>query len=351
MPGADGSEVPDGRAAVDVSVVVATRNRAGFLVDALRSLAAQECDARYEVVVVDNASTDTTPDAIREWSRRDARIRSVVEPTVGLSRAKNTGIRVAQGRLILFTDDDVVLEEGWISAYVRFFSQGHDSMTIAGGPVLPIPADLAEWPSWVQPGARPDLPSLFYGDLERPLAKFEWLWGANMAVPKDLFAALGRFQETFGRGAEPDTFEDVELVERLRKAGGSAWYCPDTAVHHRVDPMKARPRVMLLNAFHRGCSDRAKDRLGIYYEPAGRVPAGRLTAGFALPAVLGGLACWTALFRLTGRPRAFDRARRTSWRAGWCMWAISGESSRRRARVVRLLVRTARQLAVRVTPA
>ncbi len=350
MPGADGSEAPDERAAVDVSVVVATRNRAGFLVHALRSLAAQKCDARYEVVVVDNASTDTTADAIREWSRRDARIRSVAEPTVGLSRAKNTGIRAAQGRLILFTDDDVVLQDGWISAYLRFFGQEHDSMRIAGGPVLPIPADLSQWPSWVRPEARPDLPSLFYGDLERPLTRFEWLWGANMAAPNDVFDALGRFQETFGRGAEVDTFEDVELVDRLRDAGGSAWYCPDAAVYHRVDPMKTRPRAMLLNAFNRGCSDRAKDRLGIYYEPSGRVPAGRLAAGFALPAVLGGLASWTTLFRLTGRPQAFDRARRTSWRAGWCMWAISGESSRRRARVVRSLVLAARRLALHVTP-
>jgi len=351
MPGADRSGVPEERAAVDVSVVLATRNRAGFLVDALRCLTAQECDARYEVVVVDNASTDSTADAIREWSRRDARIRSVAEPTVGLSRAKNTGIRAAQGRLILFTDDDVVLDEGWISAYVRFFSQGHDSMTIAGGPVLPIPADLSQWPSWVCPQARPDLPSLFYGDLERALTRFEWLWGANMAAPKEVFAALGRFEETFGRGAQLDTFEDVELVDRLRDAGGSAWYCPDAAIHHRVDPRKTRPRVMLLNAFNRGCSDRAKEHVGIYYEPEGRIPSSRLAAGFVLPAVLGGLAIWTTLFRLTGHPQTFDRARRTSWRAGWCMWAICGDSVRRRARVVRSLVLTARRVAFRVTPA
>jgi len=108
---------------------------------------------------------------------------------------------------------------------------------------------------------------------------------------------------------------------------------------------------LLLNAFNRGCSDRAKDRLGNYYEPAARVPAGRLAAGFALPALLGGVAGWAAVFRLTGRPRAFDRARRTSWGAGWCMWAIVGESSRGRARVVRSVVLTARQLALRVTPA
>ena len=104
-----GAKCLDARAAVDVSVVVATRNRAAF------SSTPSALSRRKSVMLVMKSWWSTMgrripPHAIRAWSRRDARIRSVAEPTVGLSRAKNTGIRVAQGRLILFTDDDVVLE-------------------------------------------------------------------------------------------------------------------------------------------------------------------------------------------------------------------------------------------------
>lgn len=335
-------------AAVDVSVVVATRNRAAFLPAAIQSLVAQTSAARFEVVVVDNASEDTTPEVISALVQSDPRIRTIAEPVVGLSHAKNAGIRAARGRLILFTDDDVVVEDGWIAAYTEFFSRPRRDAVVAGGPVLPVPLDLSEWPPWVGGSARADLPSLFYGDAERPLRASEWLWGANMAALKDVLASLGGFRAGLGRGARAATFEDVDLVDRLRETGGQAWYCPHAPVQHRVDPSKARPREMLLTAFNRGCNDRLAARNGTYFEPAATVSGSRLAAGLALPGLLAALIASAASFRLTGRPNFFDIARRSSWGAGWCMWSIIGESSRRRARIFRSFVLTARRVALRV---
>jgi GT2 family glycosyltransferase len=333
----------------EVSVVVATRNRAHSLRNALESLAAQRCAARFEIVVVDNGSDDATAEVISEQIRRDARVRLAVEATVGLSHAKNAGLRAAQGELILFTDDDVVLGENWIAGYLEFFS-AREGLVIAGGPVLPIPSDLSEWPSWVTPAARADLPSLFYGELERPLRPTEWLWGANMAARRQLLESLGSFREDFGRGAQPDTFEDVDLVDRLRQRGGEAWYCPGVPVWHRVPLDAAWPRQLLLTAFNRGCNDRVAANLGNYYEPALRVPVGRLGAALTLPWLLGTLTASMACFRLTRAVRLFDVARRSSWGAGWCMWSVLGESSRLRARVIRVLVLSARRLAFRLAP-
>ena len=167
----------------DVTVVVATRNRATLLPHCLASLLEQETSSRFEVVVVDNGSEDGTADVIRGWAERDPRIRGVLEPAVGLSRAKNAGIEEARGELVLFTDDDVILDSGWIEAYVSFFARRrHETRTLVGGPVLPLPHDLAAWPSWLDGAARVDLPGLFHGSEERALGRFDYLWGANMAA-------------------------------------------------------------------------------------------------------------------------------------------------------------------------
>jgi GT2 family glycosyltransferase len=335
-------------AAVDVSVVVATRNRAAFLPAAIQSLLAQTCAARFEVVMVDNASEDTTAEVTNALVQSDPRIRTITEPMVGLSHAKNAGIRAARGPLILFTDDDVVVEDGWIAAYTDFFGRSRRDAVVAGGPVLPVPLDLSEWPRWIRGSARADLPSLYYGDAERPLRAAEWLWGANMAAPREVLASLGGFRPDLGRGGRDDTFEDVDLVDRFREAGGEAWYCPQAPVQHRVDPSKARPDAMLLTAFNRGCNDRVAARNGTYFEPAVTVSGGRLAAGLALPGFLAALIASAASFRLTGRANFFDIARRSSWGAGWCMWSMIGESSRKRARILRSLVLTARRVALRM---
>jgi glycosyltransferase involved in cell wall biosynthesis len=321
------------------------------LPDCLRSLTTQTCDVGFEIVVVDNGSEDATAQIVREWSGRDGRVRSVEEPQVGLSRAKNAGIRNARGQLLLFTDDDVVVKDGWIAAYVDFFSRPRSRAVVAGGPVLPVPHDLSTWPPWVYDTARPDLPCLYYGEEERPLRRFEWLWGANMAAPRDLLEELGAFREGLGRGGRDETYEDVDLADRFRDAGGEVWYCPAAPVYHRVNPNLSRPRHLLLTAFNRGGNDRVKILQGNYFEPACRVPTSTVAAAFALPWMLAVLTVSATIFRLTRRPHAFDLARRFGWGAGWCMWALLGESSRRRARVVRWVVLRVRQGALRMTPA
>jgi glucosyl-dolichyl phosphate glucuronosyltransferase len=337
--------------AVDATVVVATRNRAALLSAVLRSLAAQICDASFEVVVVDNGSTDATTEVVGDLARVDSRFRIITEPERGLSRAKNTGIRAARGRLVLFTDDDVVLSEGWIAAHLVFFARRRDKLMVAGGPVIAIPQDLSGWPRWVRPDGGVDLPSLTYGDTERPLRKSEWLWGANMAASKDVLESFGGFRSGLGRGAEAATFEDVDLVDRIREAGGEAWYCPEARVFHRVPLSAARPRQILLSAFNRGCNDRVAVARGNYFRPALPLSPSTLAAALTLPWLLPGLAIAAAMFRMTHVPTIFDLTRRLSWGAGWSMWTIVGESPRARARAVRSVVLFVRRVALRVTPA
>jgi glucosyl-dolichyl phosphate glucuronosyltransferase len=341
----------DSPAVVDATVVVATRNRATLLPVALRSLGAQICDARFEVVVVDNGSDDRTAEVLGEWTRRDPRFRAVTEPQRGVSRAKNAGIGAARGRVILFTDDDVVLDERWIATYVDYFARRPDNRVVAGGPVHAVPHDLSAWPGWVGPNGVVDLPSLSYGNTERRLGKFEWLWGANMAASKAVLESLGGFRAELGPGAKTGTFEEVDLVDRIREAGGEAWYCPNATVYHRVPLSAARPRQILLAAFNRGCNNRVAARKGNYFQPALPVPASTLAAALTLPWLLAAFPGSAAVFRVTRLPGVFDFTRRVSWGVGWCMWTMIGESSRGRARAVRSAVLLVRRVALRLMPA
>ena len=100
---------------VDVSIVVSTRDRTSLFPHSLRSLVMRSSAVPFEIVVVDNGSSDSTGNVVRAWTRRDERVRLVEEPKVGLSFAKNAGLRSVRGSLVLFTDDDVVVPDGWVA--------------------------------------------------------------------------------------------------------------------------------------------------------------------------------------------------------------------------------------------
>src|SRR5207249_6759002 len=125
-----------------VSVIVSTRKRAHHLPEVLRTLAAQECNVPFEVIVIDNGSTDGTSALLDAWCRRDPRFRTACEPRVGLSRGKNAGIRMARAPLLVFTDDDMRVDPRWVESYRRLFAGHEDALMLAGGPIVPIPHDL-----------------------------------------------------------------------------------------------------------------------------------------------------------------------------------------------------------------
>lgn len=314
---------------VDASVVISTRNRAAYLPACLAALAGQTTQATYEVVIIDNGSTDSTGAVLEEWCGRDPRFRSAREDRVGLSQGKNAGIRVARGRLLLFTDDDTIPVSTWIEAYRAFFGRHAEGHAIAGGPVEPVPDDLGDWPRWFTVSALPDLAMLDH-QVERPLGKAEYVWGGNMAVPAALFRAVGAWDETVGRRAdERGTYEDAEFEDRLRLSGGAVWFCPAAMVRHRVDRRTITPRRVASTAFDRGRNEFWAQAIPRYGDEAA-VPR-RLLA----PAVLrlaGHLIAWSlwgAMFRLTWSPAAFERTRHAAWSSGWRLDTMrAGRASR-----------------------
>ena len=139
---------------MDCSVIIATYNRSHLLADTLRSLSAQQVPRtlQWEVVVVDNNSSDTTKETVRRFGETSSvPVRYEFEPRLGQSFARNSGIEVAKGAVILFTDDDILPERDWVSGMLSALTA--DRLDGVGGRVLPQwEADL---PDWLSP--RPDL--------------------------------------------------------------------------------------------------------------------------------------------------------------------------------------------------
>lgn len=295
---------------VAISIILSTHNRADYLPDALKALAAQKCRVSFEVIVIDNASTDNTPTILDMWCRMDSRFRTTREPRLGLSCGKNAGIRMARAPLLVFTDDDMVTDPQWLQSYHDLFSRQEDELVLAGGPCIPIAHDLVKWPDWFHDDGLADIALLHYHE-ERVLTKSEYVWGGNMAVPARLFARFGLWDETVGRkGDKRGTFEDTEFQDRIRQEGIAVWFCPSAAVHHRTPHESVTPRQISATAFTRGRNDFWVQNLKIWNEIQS-IPKRNIVEGLIeLTASLVRWSFWVFAFRLLRNRSLFRRMRR-----------------------------------------
>jgi glucosyl-dolichyl phosphate glucuronosyltransferase len=221
----------------DVSVVVSTRNRAPLLVGALRALVDQHTrGVRYEVIVVDNGSSDATPLLIDYFTRHHGDIvRTTLEPRPGLSYGRNAGLLAARAPLIAFTDDDVRPGQHWVARAVQVAEQAPEA-AMFGGKVLPQwPAPPPRWLGahrW-SPLALADFgDDPFVVDASKPLC----LVGANLIVRRKAFDQVGLFSTRFTRA------QDHEWQLRFWRSGGRGRYEPRLVVISPVDPQRMTRR-------------------------------------------------------------------------------------------------------------
>jgi glucosyl-dolichyl phosphate glucuronosyltransferase len=216
-----------------LSIILPTFNRATSLKRALMALLRQTAPAdSYEIVVVDNNSSDGTRDAVLGFD--DARIRLVSEPRQGLSFARNAGLDAAQAPLVAFTDDDVEAAPDWVATVVALLSR-HPEADGVGGRVLPAWQDGR--PRWLTREHWAPLALQDQGDTRRIFDRDTptGLIGANVAFRRDVFDRVGRFSPDVQRVKEGiGSTEDHELLTRLYAAGGRMLYHPRMLVLARV---------------------------------------------------------------------------------------------------------------------
>lgn len=226
-----------------VSVVVPTRDRASYLEVALSSLADQDLDSPYEVVVVDDGSRDETPQVA---AAALARYERHAEPA-GLNAARNTGLRAARADLVAFVDDDVRAPRGWLRAVVEGAVRHPGALAFGG----PITASL-EGPAPRSCGRElPPITTLDLGPADRPTDR---AWGANLAVRRRAIEVAGPFDESLGLYGDEE-----EWLGRVRHAGGEIVYLAGAGLEHRRAGDDARLRSLMRAGYARGVSLRAHD--------------------------------------------------------------------------------------------
>jgi glycosyltransferase involved in cell wall biosynthesis len=237
-----GEVVRDAAGAVFLSVAICTFNRAQMLGNAARSVL-EQLPRDGELLIVDNASSDETPAVSQKLAEGDDRVRIVREHRPGISHARNTALHEARGTYIVFFDDDEVLEEGCLDAYIQFFRKPPSGkIGSVGGPYIPefeIPP-----PTWLSPT---------YGGFDlggecRALGGVVGPAGGNCAYPRHIAIAVGGF------AAELIRCEDSELNCRLRAAGYQVWWLPQARIRHRISPSLFSMRKQLRTSYIEGRS-------------------------------------------------------------------------------------------------
>ena len=217
------------------SIVIATYNRASMLADTLDSLARLQPDGRWEVIVVDNNSPDNTQDVVeRAAARFPVPLRYAFEREQGRSPALNRGFRMAQGEIVVTTDDDVRVEPDWLTQIDRALTAfGCDYV---GGRVTPI-FEAQTLPPWF-----PKQPGLLWGviallDYGPAPVRFGTRvpLGVNMAMRREAIERAGGFDPAIGRKAGTLLGQEVrEWCLRAHAAGLTGYYVPDIVVQHLI---------------------------------------------------------------------------------------------------------------------
>jgi len=199
------------------TVVVPVRNGEAMINTCVESLLAQRYAAdRYEIIVVDNGSTDDTAGVVSSYPVTLLRC-----PTPGPSPARNAGARRSQNEIVAFTDADCIADPGWLGGLAAAFED--DTVGAAGGAIE----------AFSHP--QRNVVELFCEDMP-PLRNYQtgegeflpFLVGANAAYRREALLAAGGWDDRLG------TAEDIELAWRFQlKTGTKIVYCPDAVVYHR----------------------------------------------------------------------------------------------------------------------
>lgn len=237
-----------------ISTVICTHNRASYLPKAIQSLLKSLPREEYEIIVVDNCSTDSTKDVIEQFSGEN--IRYIYEPTLGLSYARNTGWRNACGTYVAYLDDDAIAYPGWLERIVEVFETIKPRPGCVGGKAEPIWE--ASRPNWLSDGLITGLTVINWSDTPQVLPDLsqKWLVGANIAFPKEVLEQVGGFTSGLDRaGQNLLSGGDVFLEKQILKAGYSCFYHPEITIGHHIQKSRLEQRWFIRRYYWQGVSD------------------------------------------------------------------------------------------------
>lgn len=232
---------------IDLSIIIVNWNTKKLLIDCLFSIIKQTKGLSYEVLVIDNGSTDGSVTAVKELRVKELR---VIEnkKNLGFAKANNQALREAQGEYVLLLNSDTKIVNNALEKLVDF-ARSDEKIGLVGPRLLNL--DGTPQPSvapfftlfkvfvWLFSGDR-----FLYSSPVKTI-KADWLMGAALMAKREMIEEIGGLDESFFMYVE-----DVEWCYRAKKAGWSVWFYPAAQIVHLV----------------RGSSPEGKQRviLGIY---------------------------------------------------------------------------------------
>ncbi|NEO71903.1 glycosyltransferase family 2 protein [Moorena sp. SIO3H5] len=243
-----------------ISAIICTHNREEYLGAAIDSLLQQDF-ADYEVIVVDNASSDRTRNIV-DQRLDNSRLNYVYEPVLGLSVARNTGAATASAAILAYLDDDAVASPRWLKTIYEAY-QSNEKLAIAGGKVTLLWPDGITSPSWLSPDLAGNLGAYDLGEtlieIQNPGLTPR---GLNYSIRRTFLDKIGGFDVNLGRvGKNLLSNEELHMTELALQDGWQVAYLPDALVAHNVAPERINKRWFLNRGWWQGISECYREQL------------------------------------------------------------------------------------------
>lgn len=234
---------PETSPAVDVTLVVCTFNRRNDLREMLETALRQDTGGEftYEVLVVDNNSTDDTRAVVEAFAARGHRnLQYLFEARQGKSHALNAGLAAARGWIYTIVDDDFILPPHWLRKIVEGFRTRPDASFVSGK-VLPL--WQGDVPAWLGPESWSALALADYGDEELSVDERNPICLLACSFRRSHVEAVGGYRSELGVSRDLiGGVEDLELLRRLWTAARRGVYLPDLGLYHKVPPSRLTRR-------------------------------------------------------------------------------------------------------------
>jgi glucosyl-dolichyl phosphate glucuronosyltransferase len=244
-----------------LSVIICTHNRADYLRKAIQSLLNQTIPRKdFEIVVVDNCSTDSTKDVVEQFASEG--VQYLFEPQLGLSYARNAGWQKAKGKYIAYLDDDAVASSSWLATILATFEGIYPSPGCVGGKTQGIWE--GDRPEWVSDELVTCLTVIDWSDTPHELKDLaqQWLVGANIAFLREALEKVGGFAAGLDRtGNKLLSGGDVFLQKQIQKAGYVCYYHPEILVGHHIQKTRLNQQWFVQRYFWQGVSDVMMDSI------------------------------------------------------------------------------------------
>jgi len=244
-----------------LSVAICTRNRSALLDQAISSLAKTKTPlSHFEILIVNNGSSDNTEQVIERWQKQLPNLRSVIENEAGLSCARNRALKEAAAPWIAFTDDDVRIPPNWIDEILAEINSSRTD-AICGPIELEFESKPEPWLNHKLP--RSYLAEFNLGSASRFLNFPETPFGANMAIQKELAIKIGGFSTQLGRrGNSLVSCEEIDFFHRFNAGHYRCFYRSTAKVLHFVERERMTKQFLRKRVFAQGISESLMAQLG-----------------------------------------------------------------------------------------